>query len=306
MSNSFAEKIGEGGFSIVYKGQLSNGTTVAIKVLKQAKGNGEDFINEVASIGTTLHKNIVMLLKYCYEGNKRALIYEYMPRGSLDKFIFNQRSLNTNNNTNINRLEWKTLYQIAIGIARGLDYLHRDCTSSILHFDIKPHNILLDFDFCPKISDFGLAKLCKRDGSSLSLLNGRGTAGYTAPEMYSRNFGEVSYKSDVYSYGMMVLEMVGGRRNIDAGVSRTSKIYYPYWVHKHVDDDDGEYLKNICEEMVNEDDEMLARKMIIVSLWCIQAMPSNRPSMSEVVSMMEGSLQSLQMPPKPTLSLQNE
>ncbi|XP_062119666.1 PR5-like receptor kinase isoform X2 [Humulus lupulus] len=299
MANSFAEKIGEGGYSIVYKGQLSNGSSVAVKVLKEAKGNGEDFINEVASIGAIMHNNVVRLLGFCYEGNKRALIYEYMPRGSLNKFIFN---------TKISRLEWKRLYEIAIGIARGLKYLHQDCAATILHFDIKPHNILLDSDFCPKISDFGLAKLCQGDGSSsISLLGARGTAGYTAPEMYNRNFGEVSYKSDVYSYGMMVLEMVGGRKNIDTGVSRTSEIYYPYWAHKHIDDDGGgERLKNICEEMVDEDNEMLARKMINVSLWCIQAKPSNRPSMSEVIQMMEGSLQSLQMPPKPTLSLQNE
>ncbi|XP_030478455.2 LEAF RUST 10 DISEASE-RESISTANCE LOCUS RECEPTOR-LIKE PROTEIN KINASE-like 2.4 [Cannabis sativa] len=305
MTNSFVEKIGEGGFSIVYKGHLSNGTIVAIKVLKEAKSNGQDFINEVASIGAIMHKNVVSLLGFCYEGNRRALIYEYMPKGSLDKFIFNHKN---NTNTNNSRLEWKTLYEIAIGIARGLKYLHQDCSATILHFDIKPHNILLDFDFCPKISDFGLAKLWQRDGSGVSLLKGRGTIGYTAPEMHNRNFGEVSYKSDVYSYGMMVLEMVGGRKNIDTSVSRTSAIYYPHWAHKHVnDDDDGELLKNICEEiMENEDDEMMARKMIIVSLWCIQAMPFNRPSMFNVVQMMEGSLESLHMPPKPILSLQKE
>lgn len=277
---------------------MPDGALVAVKVLSETKGNGEEFINEVASIGTTSHINIVSLIGFCYERNKRALIYEYMPKGSLDKFIFNQESLNTKSRA----LEWKTLYHIAIGIARGLEYLHRGCTRRILHFDIKPHNILLDSDFCPKISDFGLAKLCQRDNSNVSMLGVRGTMGYVAPEVYCRNFGGVSYKSDVYSYGMLVLEMVGGRKNIDVGVSRTSEIYFPDWLHKHIED--GKHLK-IGEEMVNGDDE-IARKMILVSLWCIQTRPSDRPSMTKVVEMLEGSLQSLQIPPKPSLSLSTE
>ncbi|PON39131.1 Serine/threonine protein kinase [Trema orientale] len=292
MTNAFAEKIGKGGYGAVFKGNLPDGRLVAVKLLSNSKGNGEEFINEVASIGRTSHINVVTLLGFCYERNKRALIYEYMPNGSLDKFIFNRRSKDPNC-----QLEWSTLYEISIGIARGLEYLHRGCNTRILHFDIKPHNILLDKNFCPKISDFGLAKLCQTDESTVSMLGARGTAGYIAPEVFCRNFGGVSHKSDVYSYGMMVLEMVGGRKNIDAGVSRTSEIYFPNWLRKHIEDDN---LK-LDEELSTEEEEKV-RKMILVSLWCTQTMPSDRPSMTKVVEMLEGSLQSLQIPPESSSS----
>ncbi|XVF50547.1 hypothetical protein PTKIN_Ptkin04bG0110000 [Pterospermum kingtungense] len=126
------------------------------------------------------------------------------------------------------RLAWEKLHEIAIGIARGLEYLHRGCSTRILHFDTKPHNILLDEDFFPKISDFGLAKQCPKD-SAISMMDARGTVGYIAPELFSRNFGKLSHKSDVYSFGMMVLEMVGGRKNIDRSADHSSEIYYPHW-----------------------------------------------------------------------------
>ena len=183
---------------------------MAVKVLNGLKDGGEEFINEVATISRTSHVNVVMLLGYCFEGRHRALIYEFMPNGSLDKFIYDGKS------STYRQLGWEALDKIAVGIARGLEYLHRGCNARILHFDIKPHNILLDEDFCPKISDFGLAKLCSRKESIISLLGTRGTVGYIAPEVFCRNFGGVSHKSDVYSYGMMVLEMVGVRKNIDA------------------------------------------------------------------------------------------
>lgn len=206
MTNGFSKKLGEGGYGVVYKGKLSDDRFVAVKSLKQSKGNGEDFINEVMSIGTTNHVNVVTLLGFCFEGNKRALIYEFMSNGSLDKFTYNcAREVS---------LPWDTLLSIALGIAKGLDYLHRGCNTRILHFDIKPHNILLDEEFCPKISDFGLARLCPQQESIISMTGGaRGTIGYIAPEVFCRNFGGVSHKSDVYSYGMMVLDLVCGRTN---------------------------------------------------------------------------------------------
>ncbi|MBA0601936.1 hypothetical protein Gorai_002138, partial [Gossypium raimondii] len=185
-----------------------------------------------------------------------------------------------------------------VGIARGLEYLHRGCSTRILHFDIKPHNVLLDDEFVPKISDFGLAKLCLEKESAISMTGARGTAGYIAPEVFSRNFGRVSHKSDVYSYGMMVLEMVGGRKNISVEVDRTSEIYFPYWIYNRIELDEELGL----EDIESEDDQERARKMIIVSLWCIQIDPSNRPTMSRVVEMLEGFTNWLTIPPKPFLS----
>ncbi|XP_076960677.1 LEAF RUST 10 DISEASE-RESISTANCE LOCUS RECEPTOR-LIKE PROTEIN KINASE-like 2.4 [Bidens hawaiensis] len=271
MTNSFLEKLGQGGYGSVYKGQLPNGRLVAVKLLAGAQGDGEDFINEVASISKTSHINIVTLLGFCIEGKKRALLYEFMPNGSLDKFLRGDGS----------HLDWNTLFQIAKGIARGLEYLHRGCNTRIVHFDIKPHNILLDEEFVPKISDFGLAKLCKRKESIVSVIGVRGTAGYMAPEVFCRSLGGASHKSDVYSYGMMVLEMAGSHKHNSCSSTSTSENYFPDRIYEQVDD---------------EEEEELARKMMIVSLWCIQSDPSDRPSIDKVVEMLEGSFESLQVP----------
>ncbi|KAM5548898.1 hypothetical protein ABKV19_000353 [Rosa sericea] len=297
MTNAFKDQIGKGGYGIVYRGMLPDGLLVAVKVLSELKGNGEEFINEVASIGRTSHVNIVNLVGFCYEREKRALIYEYMPNGSLDKFMHNKQGSSDEKC----HLEWKTLSEIAVGIARGLEYLHRGCNTRILHFDIKPQNILLDKDFCPKISDFGLAKLCMTKESIVSMLGTRGTAGYIAPEVFSRNFGGVSHKSDVYSYGMLVLDMVGARKNLVSEVSHTSEMF-PHYIYK-----DLELEKNeIIFGEKTEDESKIARKMILISLGCIQTLPSDRPSMSKVVEMLEGPLHSLPIPPKPLLRSEEE
>ncbi|KAK7269794.1 hypothetical protein RIF29_22530 [Crotalaria pallida] len=294
MTDSFKNKLGHGGFGCVYKGKLQDGCDVAVKVLTESKGNGEEFINEVASISRTSHVNIVRLLGFSLDSSKRALVYEFMPNGSLEKFIYEEKKpLKVDF-----QIDCKTLYDIAIGVARGLEYLHRGCNTRILHFDIKPHNILLDEDFCPKISDFGLAKICTRKESIVSIFGARGTAGYIAPELFSRNFGSVSHKSDVYSYGMMVLEMVGQRKNINVAVDHSSELYFPHWIYKRLELNQGLGLH--CIE--DETDEEMVRKMTVVSLWCIQTNPSNRPAMSKVVEMLEGSLEVLQIPPKPFLS----
>ncbi|KAF7113423.1 hypothetical protein RHSIM_RhsimUnG0128400 [Rhododendron simsii] len=153
---------------------------------------------------------------------------------------------------------------------------------------------------CPKISDFGLAKPCPQKESIISLTGARGTTGYIAPEVFSRNFGGISHKSDVYSYGMMVLEMVGGRNNISVEVDHTSEIYFPHWIYKRLELDEELGLHGIMDE--DDEANASARKMIIVGLWCIQTNPSNRPSMSRIVEMLEGSTESLQIPPKPYLS----
>ncbi|RHN82396.1 putative glycerophosphodiester phosphodiesterase, protein kinase RLK-Pelle-LRK10L-2 family [Medicago truncatula] len=165
ITNSFKSKLGQGGYGSVYKGKLHDENTVAVKVLNESKGDSEDFINEVASISRTSHVNVVRLLGFCLDGSKKALIYEFMPNGSLEKLIYEEK----NPLTDDHQLDCKTLYDIAVGVARGLEYLHRGCNTRILHFDIKPHNILLDEDFCPKISDFGLAKVCPRKESIVSI-----------------------------------------------------------------------------------------------------------------------------------------
>ncbi|CAJ1951947.1 unnamed protein product [Sphenostylis stenocarpa] len=279
-------------FGGVYKGDILNGCSVAIKILNASKGNGEDFINEVASISRTSHVNVVQLLGFCLEGSNKTLIYEFMSNGSLDKFIYS-KGLKA-----IPSLSWNNLWQIAKGIAEGLEYLHKGCNTRILHFDIKPHNILLDENFCPKISDFGLSKLCPMKESTIFMSDQRGTMGYKAPEVWNIHLGGVSHKSDVYSYGMMLLEMVGGRKNINAEANHTSEIYFPHWAYNRLKQ--GGELRP--EGVVATEENETARRMTVVGLWCVQTIPKDRPTMSRVLDMLEGNMNSLEMPPKPDLS----
>ncbi|XP_047331542.1 probable receptor-like protein kinase At5g39030 [Impatiens glandulifera] len=292
ITNSFKERLGEGGYGTVYKGKLlNNNRLVAVKILNKTKGSGEDFVNEVSSISRTSHVNIVNLLGFSLKSGKRALVYEFMPNGSLDKFIHKDF---------VRMGKWEKLRQIATGIARGLEYLHLGCNTRILHFDIKPQNILLDENHCPKISDFGLAKMCAENESIVSMFGARGTIGYIAPEIVSRIIGPVSYKSDVYSYGMLVLEMVGVLKNTNNRnenmMEASSEMYFPDWVHKHLEEDNIEDL--LQGDMKNEEID-IARKMISVGLWCVQMDPSKRPHMSKVVEMLEGTLDAMHNPPNP-------
>ncbi|PKA61729.1 putative receptor-like protein kinase [Apostasia shenzhenica] len=293
ITKRFKHKLGQGGFGSVYKGELPNGIPVAVKMLTLSHGNGGDFINEVATIGRIHHANVVRLLGFCLEGNNYALVYEYMPNVSLEKFIFSADS------RKMNKLLNKTkLLDIAIGIAQGIEYLHQGCDQRILHFDIKPHNILLDHNFNPKISDFGLAKLSSRDQSIVTISAARGTMGYIAPEMYSRNFGTVSSKSDVYSFGMLLLEMVSGRRNSDPSVDNSGEIYFPELMYDKLLHGENKGLKLEMNDDDDDDDEIF-KKLIIVAMWCIQWNPADRPSISKVVQMLMANMQSLQVPPKP-------
>ena len=278
-------ELGKGGYGVVFKGRLHDGRLVAVKFLHDCKGNGDEFVNEVMSIGRTSHVNVVSLFGFCLEGSKRALIYEYMSNNSLDKFIYSEDPKEI--------LGWERLYAIAIGIARGLEYLHHSCNTRIIHFDIKPQNILLDKDFSPKIADFGLAKLCHTKESKVSMTGARGTIGFIAPEVHSRTFGVVSTKSDVYSYGMMLLEMVGGRRNVKSIVAKSSEKYFPDWIYDHFAQDDG---LEACE--VTNDIEEIASKMTLIGLWCIQVLPIYRPTITRVLEMFVRSLDELDMPPK--------
>ena len=290
LTNHFKEKLGQGGYGTVYKGKLSNEVLVAIKILNDSKGNGEEFINEVGTIGRIHHVNVVRLVGFCADGVKRALIYEFLPNESLEKFIFST-------SVKAYSLGWEKLQDIAIGIAKGIEYLHQGCDQRILHFDIKPHNILLDENFNPKISDFGLAKLCSKDQSAVSMTIARGTMGYIAPEVLSRNFGNASYKSDVYSFGMLLLEMVGGRKNIDVTME-TNQVYFPEWVYNQLDQGEDVHIR--IEE---EGDIKIAKKLTIVGLWCIQWYPIDRPSMKVVVQMLEREGENLTIPPNPFASI---
>ncbi|KAL5228490.1 hypothetical protein ABZP36_016755 [Zizania latifolia] len=278
-------KLGEGGYGVVFKGELHDGHLVAVKFLHDSKGNGEEFVNEVMSIGRASHVNVVSLFGFCLEGSKQALLYEYMPNGSLDKYIYSENPKAI--------LGWEEIYRIAIGIARGLEYLHHGCNTRIIHFDIKPQNILLDQDFCPKIADFGLAKLCHAQESKISMTGARGTIGFIAPEVLYKTFGVVSTKSDVYSYGMMLLEMVGGRRNVRSMVEKSSEKYFPDWIYDHFALDDG--LK-ACE--VTRGFEQIAKRMTLIGLWCVQVLPMHRPTITQVLDMFDRSLDELEMPPK--------
>jgi len=288
MARGFKEKLGEGGFGTVFKGNLRSGPCVAIKMLGKSKGNGQDFINEVASVGRIHHLNVVQLLGFCVEGSKRALVYEFMSNGSLDKFIFSKEGSN--------KLSCSQIHVISIGVARGIAYLHHGCEMKILHFDIKPHNILLDENFIPKISDFGLAKLYPIENSIVTVTAARGTIGYMAPELFYKNIGGVSYKADVYSFGMLLMEMASKRKNLNAHAEHSSQLYFPLWIY----DQFGQEAEIEIED-VTEEENKIVKKMIIVALWCIQLKPDDRPSMSKVVEMLEGDVESLEMPPKPTL-----
>ncbi|KAL9380276.1 hypothetical protein Peur_025933 [Populus x canadensis] len=290
ITNGFKDKLGEGGFGSVYKGKLRSGRFAAVKLLGKSKTNGQDFINEVATIGRIHHVNVVQLIGFTVEGLKRALIYEFMPNGSLEKYIFSREGSVPLSN--------EKMYEISLGVARGIEYLHQGCDMQILHFDIKPHNILLNDKFVPKISDFGLAKLYPTNNNTVPLTAARGTMGYMAPELCYKNIGGVSYKADVYSYGMLLMEMVGRRKNLNAFASHSSQIYFPSWVYDQVSE--GKDIE--VQEDAMEYGKKTTKKMIIVALWCIQLKPIDRPSMHKVVKMLESDVESLRMPPKPFLT----
>ncbi|MFQ6621027.1 hypothetical protein Gotur_001876 [Gossypium turneri] len=263
ITGGFKNKLGQGGFGTVFKGKLQSGKLVAVKLLKESK---------------------VQLIGFCVERKKQALVYDFMINGSLDKFIFSSGS---------SSLSWQKMFEIVVGVGQGIEYLHNGCAMKILHFDIKPHNILLDDNFNPKVSDFGLAKLYPVDNSIISLTAARGTFGYMAPELFYKSIGGISYKADVYSFGMMLMEIVGKRKNLNASAEHSSQVYFPTWVYDRL-----QLGENIELEDMTESENSIMRKMIMVAFWCIQMKPIHRPSMTKVLKMLESEDELLEIPPK--------
>ncbi|PIA42430.1 hypothetical protein AQUCO_02000106v1 [Aquilegia coerulea] len=274
-TDNFVVKLGQGGFGSVYKGKLKDGTEIAVKQLEGIGQGKKEFRAEVSIIGSIHHTHLVKLRGFCAEGSHRLLAYEYMANGSMDKWIFKANKEGV-------KLDWATRYSIAVGTAKGLAYLHEDCDVKIVHCDIKPENVLLDEHFHAKVSDFGLAKLMTREQSHV-FTTLRGTRGYLAPEWIT-NYA-ISEKSDVYSYGMVLLELIGGRKNFDH--SETSeRAHFPTYALKMAEE---KKLKEILDpniKIVEEDESVYTA--IQVALWCIQEDMYLRPSMSRVVQMLEG------------------
>uniref|UniRef100_A0A0D9W6X0 Protein kinase domain-containing protein n=1 Tax=Leersia perrieri TaxID=77586 RepID=A0A0D9W6X0_9ORYZ len=216
-TKNFSERLGGGSFGSVFKGVLTDSTVVAVKRLDGARQGEKEFRAEVRSIGIIKHINLVRLIGFRCEGNKRLLVYEYMPNGSLDAHLFGSK---------VTSLGWSTRYKIALGVARGLAYMHNNCQDCIIHCDIKPQNILLDASFVPKIADFGLSKFVGRDFSQV-LTTVRGTIGYLAHEWIGGM--TTSSKVDVYSYGTVLFEIIFGRKNF-RGECTSDDTYFPVQV----------------------------------------------------------------------------
>ncbi|KOM52784.1 hypothetical protein LR48_Vigan09g144300 [Vigna angularis] len=272
---SAENKLGEGGFGAVYKGTLKNGKIVAIKKLVLGKSSKmeDDFEGEVKLISNVHHRNLVRLLGCCSKGEERILVYEYMANSSLDRFLFGAKG----------SLNWQQRYDIILGTARGLAYLHEEFHVSIIHRDIKTGNILLDDDLQPKIADFGLARLLPGDRSHLST-KFAGTLGYTAPE-YAMH-GQLSEKADTYSYGIVVLEIISGQKSTDVKNEEECREYLLQRAWKLYER--GLQLELVDEAIdPNEYDAEEVKKIIEIALLCTQASAASRPTMSEVVVLLK-------------------
>nr|XP_043622791.1 G-type lectin S-receptor-like serine/threonine-protein kinase At1g34300 [Erigeron canadensis] len=279
-TDNFTIVLGSGGFGTVYKGIFSNGTTIAVKVLNGSsdKRIEEQFMAEVSTMGRTHHFNLVRLYGFCFESSLRALVYEFMVNGSLDNHLFkaNKGAI----------IGFEKLYEIAVGTARGIAYLHEECPQRIVHYDIKPGNILLDSKFCAKVADFGLAKLCNRDNTHITMTGGRGTPGYAAPELWMPL--PVTHKCDVYSFGMLLFEIIGRRRNMDVTLG-DSQQWFPLWAWNKYEKNQLKDLMVLCA--IEDKDQEAAERMLKVALGCVQYRPETRPVMSIIVKMLEGALE---------------
>ncbi|XP_059078211.1 G-type lectin S-receptor-like serine/threonine-protein kinase At2g19130 [Cryptomeria japonica] len=282
-TKNFRLKLGSGGFGSVFKGSLTDGTLVAVKRLEGSRREEKEFRAEISSLGNIQHKNLVRLRGFCAEGLERLLVYEYMPNGSLNSLLFSG-----NSESKLKVLDWKTRFEIVLGTAKGLLYLHEECRECIIHNDVKPENILLDSEFSPKLADFGLAKLLDRDFSRF-LTTVRGTRGYIAPEWF---FGlPITPKVDVYSFGMTLLEIISGRRNEDLRLQESNKLYFPWWAAAQIQPGNTIDIVEEGVELVEEADIEEARRTIVVGFLCIEEDENVRPSMRQVVRMLEGKME---------------
>ncbi|XP_027364912.1 cysteine-rich receptor-like protein kinase 26 isoform X2 [Abrus precatorius] len=287
-TNNFsnANKVGQGGFGLVYKGSLLNGKEVAIKRLSRNSGQGDiEFKNELLLLAKLQHRNLVRLLGFCLETGEMILVYEFVPNKSLDYFIFDpiKRLL----------LDWERRYKIVEGIARGLLYLHEDSRLRIIHRDLKASNILLDEEMNPKISDFGMARLFDADQTAANTLRVVGTHGYMPPE-YALH-GHFSVKSDVFSFGVLVLEIVTGHRNNDIHngdyVEHLISFAWRNWREGTASD--------IVDPTLNNYSRNEIIKCIHIGLLCVQENVANRPNMATIVVMLNSYSMSLPVPSQP-------
>ncbi|KAJ9671369.1 hypothetical protein PVL29_025188 [Vitis rotundifolia] len=277
-TNNFdpANKIGEGGFGPVYKGALPDGSVIAVKQLssKSKQGNRE-FVNEIGMISALQHPNLVKLYGWCIEGNQLLLIYEYLENNCLARALFGRVEQRLN-------LDWPTRNKICLGIARGLAYLHEESRLKIVHRDIKATNVLLDKDLNAKISDFGLAKLDEEENTHISTRIA-GTIGYMAPEYAMR--GYLTDKADVYSFGIVALEIVSGKSNTNYR-PKEEFVYLLDWAY--VLHEQGNLLELVDPSLGSKYSKEEAQRMLNLALLCANPSPTLRPSMSSVVSMLEG------------------
>ncbi|XP_062218695.1 G-type lectin S-receptor-like serine/threonine-protein kinase SD2-5 [Phragmites australis] len=274
-TNNFSKKLGQGGFGPVYEGKLGN-VKIAVKCLRDIGHGKEEFMAEVITIGSIHHINLVRLIGYCSDKFHRLLVYEHISNGSLDKWIFSKNQSGS--------LSWVTRYKIILDIAKGLAYLHEECRQKIAHLDIKPGNILLDDKFNAKISDFGLAKLIDRDQSHV-MTKIRGTRGYLAPEWLTSTITE---KADIYSFGVVVLEIVSRRKNLDNNQPEGSNNLINILQEKIKVGQVLDIVGNQDEDIHLHGSEMT--EVIKLAVWCLQRDCSKRPAMSQVVKVLEGAM----------------
>ncbi|XXG51690.1 hypothetical protein AAC387_Pa03g0206 [Persea americana] len=277
-TNGFSEdnKLGEGGFGSVYWGKTSDGLQIAVKKLKAMNSKAEmEFAVEVEVLGRVHHKNLLGLRGYCAGSDQRLIVYDYMPNLSLLSHLHGQFA-------NELQLDWKKRMSIAIGSAEGLVYLHHEVTPHIIHRDIKASNVLLDTNFEPLVADFGFAKLIP-DGVSHMTTRVKGTLGYLAPE-YAM-WGKVSESCDVYSFGILLLELVTGRKPIEklpGGIKRTITEWAEPFIVK-------ERFKDLIDPKIRGNfNENQLRQVINIAALCVQGEPEKRPNMKEVVNLLKG------------------